>query len=308
MMVVDTVAGLMKATEEARSDGRRVGLVPTMGALHPGHLSLLRRSVQDDDTVVATVFVNPLQFAAGEDLASYPRDLRRDLVLADEAGVDYLFVPTCEEMYSQPPLITIGVAALSQRLDGRYRPGHFEGVAMVIAKLFAMVGRCRAYFGEKDYQQLCLVRRLAADLSFPVEVVGCPTVRHPDGLALSSRNVRLSPTERVAAPVIHRALVAGRRAVEAGRCDPAVVSQVMADVMSGEPLADLEYAEAADPGDLRTPDRLAGEVRLLAAARIGAVRLIDNLAAVFGQPRADCEGRSHSQRRPHPEGQLCDGG
>ncbi len=300
MMVIDTVEALVKASEAARSDGRRIGLVATMGALHAGHLSLLQRAAHDNDTVVATVFVNPLQFGAGEDVASYPRDPRRDATLAEAAGADYLFVPPREEMYSQPPLTSIRVAGLSQRLEGRSRPGHFEGVALVVAKLFALVGSCRAYFGEKDYQQLCLVRRLAADLSFPVEVVGCRTVRDRDGLALSSRNGRLSATERAAALVVHRALVAGRCQVEAGQRHPATVSQVMADVIAAEPLADLDYAEAVDPVDLQTPDLLAGEVRLLVAARIGVVRLIDNLAAVVG------EG-SNSEGRSNAKGQSCDG-
>ncbi len=301
MILIDTVEGLVKSTEAARAGGRRVGLVPTMGSLHAGHLSLVGRARRDNDTVVVTVFVNPLQFGPDEDLAAYPRDPQGDVARAGEAGADLVFLPGDDEMYPRPPVTSVRVAGLSEPLEGRSRPGHLEGVATVVAKLFAMAGACRAYFGEKDYQQLCVVRRLAADLSFPVEVVGCPTVRDGDGLALSSRNARLSPAERAAAPVVHRALVAGRREVLAGQRDPAVVAQVMARVVSAEPSAHLDYAVAADPDDLRTPSRLAGEVRLLAAAWIGDVRLIDNLAVLPPAAGHRPQGHSHLERQP------CDG-
>lgn len=287
MMVIDTVEALTKATEAARARGHRVGLVPTMGALHAGHHSLLSRAVRENDTVVVSVFVNPAQFGPGEDLASYPRDPEGDLAQAHRGGADLVFLPSVVEMYPSPPLTSVRVAGLSDRLEGCSRPGHLEAVATVVAKLFAMVGACRAYLGEKDYQQLCVVRRLAADLSFPVEVVGCPTVRERDGLALSSRNACLSGPERAAAPALHRALLAGSQAVGGGRCDPEGVAQVMADVIAEQPLADLDYAAAVDAGDLRVPSHLAGPVRLLVAAGIGRVRLIDNMGAMV--PHA--EGR-----------------
>jgi pantoate--beta-alanine ligase len=251
MRVLDRGDQLRKETDAARAAGRTVGLVPTMGALHAGHASLIRRSASECDLTAVTVFVNPLQFGPGEDLATYPRTLDADVEAAAAAGAGMLFAPSVEEMYPDgAPAVTVHVAG-EDVLEGAARPGHFDGVATVVAKLFNLAGPCRAYFGEKDWQQLRVVRRMVADLSFPVEVVACPTVREPDGLALSSRNAGLSPEERRAAGVLYRALTSypGRR---------------MADVVATEPLATLDYAVA--DGD-----------RLLIAARIGGVRLIDNL-------------------------------
>ena len=247
-----------------RGAGGTVGLVPTMGALHEGHASLIRRSAADCDVTAVTVFVNPLQFGPAEDFATYPRDLEGDVAVAGAAGAGIVFAPPVEEMYPEgQPAVTVHVAG-EDELEGAARPGHFDGVATVVAKLFNLAGPCRAYFGEKDWQQLRVVRRLVADLSFAVEVVGCPTVRAADGLALSSRNVRLSPAEREAATVLHRALQAGVAARMAGERSPAMVRRIMAGVVAGEPLATLDYLEAR-------PDRL------LIAARVGDVRLIDNL-------------------------------
>jgi pantoate--beta-alanine ligase len=226
-----------------------------------------------------TIFVNPLQFDGREDLVSYPRDHARDVELGRRHGVDYVFLPTEQEMYPGPVLTSVRVSALTEGLEGAVRAGHFEGVATVVAKLFAAVGRCRAYFGEKDYQQLLVVRRLAADLSFPVEVIGCETQRERDGVALSSRNARLTLEQRAAAPVLHRALQAGRNAVDAGERLSERVAAAMAAVVTAEPLAQLDYAAAVDAGDLTVPATLAGDVRLLVAARFGSTRLIDNLGA-----------------------------
>ena len=279
MQVIDSAAGFTKALEADRAAGRTVGLVPTMGYLHEGHASLMRRAAAECDVVAASVFVNPLQFGPGEDLASYPRDLDHDIAVAGPSGVGYLFAPPTEEMYPGPTLTTVRVEGVSRGMEGDSRPGHFSGVATVVAKLFALAGACRAYFGEKDYQQLVVIRRMARDLSFPVDVVGCPTVREADGLALSSRNVHLSPEERAAAPVLFRALRAGREAVEAGEPSPSVVVSAMQDEVRAEPLAGLDYAAAVDPVDLHVPATVQGEVRLLVAARIGATRLIDNLGA-----------------------------
>jgi pantoate--beta-alanine ligase len=225
------------------------------------------------------VFVNPLQFGPGEDLAAYPRDLDHDARVAADSGVDYLFTPSTAEMYPGPVVTTVHVEGAGRGLEGDLRPAHFSGVATVVAKLFAIAGPCRAYFGEKDYQQLVVIRQMARDLLFPVEVVGCPTVREADGLALSSRNVYLSPEERSAAPVLFRALTAGRAAVDAGGRDPAAVGAVMAGVVASEPLVRLDYAAAVDAADLHVPEALDGEVRLLVAARLGRARLIDNLGA-----------------------------
>jgi pantoate--beta-alanine ligase len=231
----------------------------------------------DDDVVVTSIFVNPLQFGPSEDLAAYPRDLGRDLDLAARMGVDVVFVPEVEEMYPEPVVTTVGVAGLSADFEGASRPSHFAGVATVVAKLFNIVGPCRAYFGEKDYQQLAVIRRMARDLSIPVAVVGCPTVRELDGLAMSSRNTYLSPDERAAAPVVHRALQAGGAAILAGERDPLAVRELMAAIVDAEPLAGLDYVAVVDADSLAVPDLLTGNLRLLAAVGFGRARLIDNV-------------------------------
>jgi pantoate--beta-alanine ligase len=274
------------ALRSTRLAGRRIGLVPTMGALHEGHLSLIRAAVADCDVVAVSIFVNPLQFGPGEDLDAYPRDLERDAQLADEAGVDLLFVPPVQEMYPQPVLTTVAVAEVSAPLEGVTRPTHFAGVATVVAKLFAIVGACRAYFGEKDFQQLAVIRRMASDLSFPVEVVGCPTVREHDGVAMSSRNAYLTADERAAAPVVHRALLAGQASILAGERDAAAVRDLMEAIIAAEPLAELDYAEVVDAASFAAPDPLVGRLRLLAAARFGRARLIDNVGVTVPGPSA----------------------
>jgi pantoate--beta-alanine ligase len=227
--------------------------------------------------VIASVFVNPLQFGAGEDLDAYPRDLDRDTAVASAAGVDLLFVPSADEMYPSPVLTTVSVAEVSAPLEGAARPTHFAGVATVVAKLFSIVGPCRAYFGAKDFQQVAVVRRMAADLSLPVDVVACPTFRESDGLAMSSRNVYLTPAERAAAPVVYAALRSGAAAIGAGERDPAAVRDLMAQIITAEPLAELDYAEVVDADSFTVPDPLAGNLRLLAAVRFGRARLIDNV-------------------------------
>ena len=277
MRRVATIAELRSALDDQRSAGRTVGFVPTMGYLHDGHVSLMRAARAECGTVVASVFVNPLQFAAHEDLADYPRDLERDAALADDAGVDLLFVPAVEEMYPVPVQTTVSVAGVSEGFEGASRPTHFAGVATVVAKLFSIVGPCRAYFGEKDHQQLAVVRRMVADLSMPVEVVGCETVREADGLAMSSRNAYLTPDQRAAAPVVHRALRAGAAAVLAGETDPGQVRDLMARIIGDEPLGELDYAAVVDAATLEVPDEVAGDLRLLAAVRFGTTRLIDNV-------------------------------
>jgi pantoate--beta-alanine ligase len=248
-----------------------------MGSLHDGHVSLLRRARADTHVVVASIFVNPLQFGEGEDLAEYPRDLDRDAELADGAGVDVLFTPSVEEMYPTPMRTTVSVAQVSEPLEGVRRPTHFAGVATVVAKLFAIVGPCRAYFGEKDFQQIAVVRRMVSDLSMPVRVVACPTVREPDGLALSSRNRYLGPEERAAAPVVYRALRAGAASVLAGETDPSAVRTLVAQIIEAEPLARLDYADVVDADSFTLPDPLDGNLRLLAAVAFGRARLIDNV-------------------------------
>lgn len=275
-----SVAPFAAALDAHRAHGRSVGLVPTMGALHAGHASLIRRAAAECDVVAVTVFVNPLQFGAGEDFGRYPRTLEADAELAASCGAAVLFCPPVEEMYPGPVLTSVRVAELPEVLEGASRPGHFDGVATVVAKLFAMAGRCRAYFGEKDFQQLAVVRRMARDLSFPVEVVGCATVREPDGLALSSRNAYLSAEERAVAPLLHAALVRGAAEVAAGASDPSRVTTAMAAVLC-DPRLLVDYVALVDPDTLAPPAaiRPGQALRLLVAARLGATRLIDNLGA-----------------------------
>ena len=281
VQVLSAIDEMRSLLDGERAAGATVGLVPTMGYLHEGHASLMVRSVAERDVTLVTIFVNPLQFGANEDLATYPRDLDRDLAMCSDAGVDVVLHPTVEEMYpfGTPTLTTVTVDELSAPMEGASRPMHFAGVATVVAKLFNIAGPCNAYFGEKDWQQLAVIRRMVADLSFPVEVVGCPTVREPDGLAMSSRNAYLTAEERAAAPVLHWALVAGAAAVAAGERDPARVRTLMADLIAAEPLASLDYAEIADAATLRPVDPISGELRLLAATRFGRARLIDNEGA-----------------------------
>jgi pantoate--beta-alanine ligase len=274
-----TIAELRMVLDDARCDGRSVGLVPTMGFLHAGHGSLIERAAADNDLVVTTRFVNPLQFGPGEDLAAYPRDHDRDAALCAAAGCDVLFSPEVEEMYPTPVITTVSVGALSAVMEGASRPTHFDGVATVVAKLFSIGGECRAYFGEKDYQQLAVIRAMATDLSMPVAVIGCPIVREPDGLALSSRNIYLTPEERVAAPVLNAALRLGADAIGQGETDASAVRALMTQVIGAQPLAALDYVEVADPHTLAAVDRCDDTVRLFGAARFGRARLIDNIPA-----------------------------
>ena len=279
MQVFDSINPFRTDLDAGRAGGASVGFVPTMGYLHAGHITLVQRAAAECDIVVVSIFVNPLQFAANEDLASYPRDLDRDLELVAGAGATHVFAPSVSEMYPTEVLTTVRVAELSDPMEGATRPTHFAGVATVVAKLFSVVGPCRAYFGEKDFQQLAVVRRMAADLSMPVEVVGCPTVREPDGLAMSSRNVYLDGDQRLAALVIHRALQAGAAAIVAGERSGTQVRNLMAGIISAEPTAVLDYVEVADPDTLAPVDDLAAgqELRLLAAAQVGRPRLLDNI-------------------------------
>ena len=275
--VVRTVADLRQAIARRRIVGSKIGFVPTMGALHDGHLSLMRRSVSDCDATVVSVFVNPLQFGPREDLSGYPRDLDRDVALAESAGVGLVFAPPVEEMYPVPLLSTVAVREISLPFEGESRPTHFAGVTTVVAKLFNLVGPCRAYFGEKDWQQLAVVRRMVEDLSFDVDVIGCETVRERDGLALSSRNAYLGAAERAAAPVLHNALVAGAEAIERGDRDAEHVVAMMSEMIDAEPLASLDYVAVVEAATLNVVEPLAGELRLLGAARFGKARLIDNV-------------------------------
>jgi pantoate--beta-alanine ligase len=269
---------LRLACRSARTEGHTVGLVPTLGSLHDGHLSLLARARQESGFVTVSIFVNPLQFGPREDLAAYPRDPDRDLTLCQKAGVDLAFTPEAEEMYPEGgPQVTIDPGPLGERLEGASRPGHFRGVGTVVAKLFALVGRCRAYFGEKDAQQLAVVRRMTGDLELPVEVVGCPTVREPDGLAMSSRNSYLSAQERTAATCLYEALARAAWLVQGGEQDVLVLKAEMAKRIGAERLARIDYVAVVDESTFEEVERVRGPARALVAARIGDTRLIDNL-------------------------------
>ncbi|MHA6623560.1 pantoate--beta-alanine ligase [Pseudonocardia sp. DLS-67] len=265
-------------TRALRAAGRRIALVPTMGALHEGHRELIRHARRSPGAVVpvVSIFVNPLQFAPGEDLARYPRPLEADLEACREEGVELVFLPGVADMYPEGADTTVVPGPRGERLEGGVRQGHFAGVLTVVAKLFHIVGPDLAFFGEKDFQQLVLVTKMARDLDFPLSVVGVPTVREPDGLALSSRNAYLSADDRRRAPVLQRALVAGAAGSAGG---PQAVLDAARAVLAEEPAVAVDYLELTDP-DLG-PDPREGRARLLVAARIGGTRLIDNVAVQF---------------------------
>jgi len=279
---VTTAAELRTVLDDERAAGRSVGFVPTMGALHDGHASLVRTAAAEADVVVMSIFVNPLQFAPTEDLTAYPRDPERDLRIAEESGAGIVFAPTESEMYPlgrDGVLTSVAVPVLARRMEGVSRPTHFAGVCTVVAKLFHIVGPCRAYFGEKDYQQLAILRRMAFDLSFPVDVIGCPTRREPDGLAMSSRNVYLSAEERAVAPVLHAALTAGAASIVAGETDADAVRASVAERIQAAPMGELDYVEVVDSDTLEPVSFATGDVRLFGAVSFGRARLIDNVAA-----------------------------
>jgi pantoate--beta-alanine ligase len=276
--VIRAIAMARKVCDAARSAGRTVGLVPTMGAFHDGHASLMRRARDERDHVAVSIFVNPLQFGPGEDLSRYPRDEDRDLSIAGQLGVDVVFAPSVEEMYpTGRPEVTVDPGPLGDRLEGSARPGHFRGVATVVAKLFDVVGPSTAYFGEKDAQQLAVIRRVVRDLSLPVQVQGCPTVREPDGLATSSRNAYLSPEQREAAGCLFLALSEAAQMARGGERDAASLVAAMAREIGATPEARIDYAVVVDDETFEEVSAIAGPARALVAARFGDTRLIDNL-------------------------------
>ncbi|GAB3275661.1 pantoate--beta-alanine ligase [Microbacterium sp. MEC084] len=276
MRIVRTVAEVRAAVGEARSHGHVVGLVPTMGAFHEGHLSLIRQARIESDLVVVSIFVNPTQFGPSEDLAAYPRDEARDVELAREAGADIVFAPSVEEMYPSGFATTIHVSGLTDVLCGASRgPHHFDGVATVVTKLFAIVTPDVAFFGQKDAQQVLVVRRLVRDLDLPVRIVACPIVREPDGLAMSSRNVYLDAESRRRATALNRALTAAERAFAGGETSAAALLSAARDELAAEGI-EPEYLELRSADDLRPLDRVDGAALLAVAARVGAARLIDN--------------------------------
>jgi len=253
-----------------------MGFVPTMGFLHEGHLALVRRANQECASVVASIFVNPAQFGANEDLSKYPRDLKRDLSLLEEAGADLVWTPTPEIMYPPSFQTWVTVEDLTQPLEGAIRPSHFRGVTTIVAKLFNGIQPQKAYFGQKDAQQVAVIKRMTRDLDFPVEIVICPTVREPDGLAMSSRNSYLSPEERQAATVLFRALTAAQTAYSTGERKAVTLRNIISETMVSEPLAQLQYVSCADFESLKELEEITGKTLLSMAAFVGKTRLIDN--------------------------------
>jgi pantoate--beta-alanine ligase len=276
MRVLRTVAEMRAHTARVRAEGRSLGLVPTMGAFHEGHLSLMRRARRDCDVVVVSLFVNPAQFNDPADLEKYPRDRERDEALAAEIGVDHLFAPAVEEMYPPGFATTVSVAGITESLEGAHRGrAHFDGVTTVVAKLLNMVGPDVAYFGQKDAQQALVIRRLVRDLDMPVRIEVCPTVREPDGLALSSRNAHLSSADRVRATALHRALAAVQDAVSDGERDAAVLLDRARAELAGAEI-EPDYIELVSTDTLAPIDEIDGDVLAVLAAHVGGTRLIDN--------------------------------
>jgi len=275
MEVIQKPEEMQKRSLELRSQGKTIGFVPTMGYFHEGHLSLMRRARQECDVVVISIYVNPLQFGPREDFDRYPRDLQRDLKMAEEVGVDIVFAPSDEDMYPEGYQTFVEVTELTRSLEGFYRPGHFRGVTTVVAKLFNIVLPHKAYFGEKDFQQLRVVQRMVRDLNFPIEIVPCPTVRETDGLAMSSRNTYLNPEERKAATVLHQALKAADELFKSGERNVANLKAKVWEVLAMEPLARPQYVEIVDTQTLEPVFIVDRPAVILLAVFIGQARLID---------------------------------
>ena len=278
-VVLETIQAARRWVRTERSAGKTIGFVPTMGAFHEGHLSLMRRARQQCDRVVVSVFINPLQFGAGEDFERYPRDFVRDLAQAEQEGVDALFHPAAEEMYPAPQRIAIQVGRLGELLCGPARPGHFAGVATVVAKLLNIVQPDRIFFGQKDAQQAVIIERMIAELGFPVVMEVCPTVREADGLAMSSRNAYLSAEERAKATVLYRALCHAATRIRCGERDASRIESEMRERIGAVAGAALDYASVVDRRSLEGVQEIAGEVLVAVAVRFGKTRLIDNVIA-----------------------------
>jgi pantoate--beta-alanine ligase len=275
--VIESIARLRARVADARRAGSTIGFVPTMGALHAGHARLIELARAECDVVIVSIFVNPMQFDRPDDLRKYPRTLETDVALCTTLGVEVVFAPSVEEIYPRPMETAIEVGRVAEHLCGRFRPGHFRGVATVVMKLLQIVQSDRAYFGEKDVQQLAVIRRMVADFNVPVTIVGVPTVREPDGLALSSRNQRLSANERRAATVLYRALDDARARVAAGTTDVAAIKAAAQQLVAQQPGVTLEYFEVADPVEMQPVERITGPAVVAGAIWVGGTRLIDNV-------------------------------
>lgn len=276
MKIVSTIKEVRECVNEWKKEGKTVGFVPTMGYLHEGHMSLID-AAGENDKVVVSIFVNPIQFGPNEDLASYPRDLERDAKMCEEHGVDLIFHPTPEEMYGDNFYSFVDMNVLTQELCGLTRPVHFRGVCTVVTKLFNIVAPDKAYFGQKDAQQLAIVRRMVKDLNMPVEIVGCPIVREDDGLAKSSRNTYLSEQERKAALVLSRSIFIAKEMADNGERDAKKIISAMTEKIKKEPLAKIDYVKAVDSLTMQQVEKIEGEVLIAIAVYIGKTRLIDNV-------------------------------
>ncbi len=277
MRTFQQVAALRTYLRGIRAEGKTIGFVPTMGALHDGHLSLMRRARNENDLVIASIFVNPTQFGEGEDFDRYPRDLHKDLQMTSIVGVDAIFAPAVEEIYPAHHHTFVEVEGIGETLEGERRPGHFRGVATVVAKLLNLVQPDSAYFGQKDYQQFLVIERMARDLNFPAAIVMAPTLREADGLAMSSRNAYLAPEQRAAAVLLHRVLERAEARVREGETNAFRLRSDLEETINAEPLAELDYAAIVDPDNLDPLTTLEGRAALVAlAVRFGSTRLIDN--------------------------------
>lgn len=277
MQIIKTIEELRPIVKAWKKEGLRVGLVPTMGYLHEGHKSLIVKAVSENDKVVVSDFVNPTQFGAGEDLASYPRDIDRDAAICEQAGADLIFHPEPEEMYFTDNCTFVDMDGLTKGLCGKTRPTHFRGVCTVVSKLFHIVSPDRAYFGQKDAQQLAVIRRMVRDLNFGIEIVGCPIVREADGLAMSSRNTYLNDEERKAALILHKSLMLGKEMIEQGECDVAQIKKAVINNIESEPLAKIDYVEIVNPDTMENIETIEGTALIATAVYIGKTRLIDNV-------------------------------
>lgn len=276
MEIVSTIKEVRENVKKWKKEGLSIGLVPTMGYLHEGHASLIVRAAQENDKVIVSDFVNPTQFAPNEDLESYPRDLERDAQVCQQSGADLIFHPSPEEMYYPDAVTFVNMTGPSDELCGKSRPIHFRGVCTVVSKLFNITTPARAYFGQKDAQQLAVIKRMVRDLNFDIEIVGCPIIRENDGLAKSSRNTYLNPAERQAALIIHKALDDGKKLILDGEKNSAAVIAKISEIISAEPLAKIDYVEIVSFPDIKVIDTIKGDILAAAAVYIGNTRLIDN--------------------------------
>jgi pantoate--beta-alanine ligase len=277
MKICKTIEDMRAGCRVARDGGKRLGFVPTMGALHEGHLSLVRAAKPCCDVIAASIFVNPTQFGPSEDLAKYPRTFERDREMLEKEGVELLFAPPVEEMYQAGAVTWVTVEGLSDKLDGRSRPGHFRGVTTVVAKLFHIIGPDAAFFGQKDAAQVAIIRRMVRDLNLPVEIVACPIVREADGLAMSSRNAYLDGQQRQQALVLHRALQRVKKSWEAGEHGAAKLAAIGRDEVAAEKAVHLDYFEIVNPHSLDSVENVTGGALVAVAAYVGLTRLIDNI-------------------------------